>query len=186
MNESLTRFRIYFAWQDEKEAEWLRDMGKAGWRFERFRFGLYTFLKADPSDVVYQLDFHYDGRHDHEEYLQLFRDAGWELADEFAGWHYFRKPRRNGEYPRIYTDKEGYIRKYSRLLLVLLLTGLPSVYFALIWRLYPVDGASLFAHPAFTVLRVLLTIIACLVLFSILRVFMMIRYLKKQKEITEG
>lgn len=40
---------------------------------------------------MYQLDFKGDNR-DMGEYVQMFRDCGWEYIQDMFGWSYFRKP----------------------------------------------------------------------------------------------
>jgi hypothetical protein len=62
---------------------------------------------------------------DKEDYLQLFRDAGWENVAETSGWHYFRQKAQPGEELEIYTDAESKISKYQRLLLFLAILTLP-------------------------------------------------------------
>ena len=47
-----------------------------------------------------------------EDYLQLFRDAGWEYVGEMSGWHYFCQQAQPGEELEIYTDAESKISKY--------------------------------------------------------------------------
>ena len=51
---------------------------------------MYTFERCAPEDVIYRLD--YKNGDENEDYLQLFRDYGWEYFDQNAGWLYFRKP----------------------------------------------------------------------------------------------
>jgi hypothetical protein len=64
---------------------------------------------------------------DKEDYLQLFRDSGWEYVIEMSGWHYFRKLARPGEEQEIYTDAESKIGKYQRLLAFLGILMLPLI-----------------------------------------------------------
>ena len=51
-----------------------------------------------------------------DEYLQIFRDAGWEYVGEMSNWRYWRKQVVTDETPEIFTDNESKIRKYQRLL----------------------------------------------------------------------
>ena len=54
--------------------------------------GRYHFEKCEPEDVVYQLDYNQEGLSYKEEYVQMFKDCGWEYLQDFAGYSYFRKP----------------------------------------------------------------------------------------------
>jgi hypothetical protein len=181
MNEIVKKFRIFFAWQDNKEAEWLREMAQSGLHFEQYFFFIYTFRRGKPQDIVYQLDFFFDTKTDKNEYLQFFADDGWELVSEFSGWHYFRKPFRDGENTRIYTDKDSLIQKYRKILLFLIISGGPSVYFAFIWPSLSLAERGLLNRPGFTIIRILLSVVAVLVLFSILRMLILIRHLKRDR-----
>jgi magnesium-transporting ATPase (P-type) len=51
-----------------------------------------------------------------DEYLQIFQDAGWEYVGEMSNWRYWRKQVVNGETPEIFTDNESKIKKYQRML----------------------------------------------------------------------
>jgi hypothetical protein len=53
---------------------------------------------------------------DQVQYLQLFKDAGWEYVGEMNGWQYFRKPVEAGNSAEIFTDNESKIQKYKRFL----------------------------------------------------------------------
>lgn len=77
----------------EKEAEYLGEMHRQGWKLKRVAgFGVYTFEACTPEDVVYQLDYNQDGMKHKTEYIQMFQDFGWEYLFDFVGYSYFRKP----------------------------------------------------------------------------------------------
>ena len=117
----LRKYKLFWAWQDEKEEAWLRSMAQQGWELISPEFpGFYTFKPAEPRDMVYRLDF-ITSKMDREEYYQLFADAGWEHVGEMMSWQYFRKEAKPGEEPEIYTDPESKIQKYYRLFGVMLI-----------------------------------------------------------------
>jgi len=112
----LKKHRIFWAWQDEEEEAWLREMAQQGWHLLQPGFlGFFTFQQGEPSDMVYRLDY-ITSKFDRADYLQLFKDSGWEFVGEMMGWQYFRKKARPGEDPQIFTDPESKIQKYRRLL----------------------------------------------------------------------
>lgn len=93
-------------WQDEQE--YLREQHKKGWRY--VKSGLrYHFERCEPEDVIYQLDFNPEGAAHKEEYLQMFKDCGWEYINERNGYTYFRKPvsEMNGREEEIFCDDES-------------------------------------------------------------------------------
>lgn len=83
------RFFSVVDWQEEQD--YLRKQHKAGHKFVRYNGLNYVFEECEPEDVVYQLDFRAEDR-DREEYLQMFKDCGWEYLQDFFGYSYFRKP----------------------------------------------------------------------------------------------
>ena len=93
MKEIKKEFRWFSITEYEKEAEYLRQRHKEGWKFKNVIFpGIYTFEKCEPQDVIYQLDYNPDGVRNQSEYVQMFEDCGWEYLKEFMGYTYFRKP----------------------------------------------------------------------------------------------
>jgi len=107
--EKKKEFRYFTITQHEKEEEYLRIQHQNGWRFEYVSgFGLYHFMRCEPEDVVYQLDYNEDARKNRTEYLAVFRDCGWEYLQDYAGYSYFRKAasEMQGE-ERIFSDEES-------------------------------------------------------------------------------
>ncbi len=129
--ESMTvrKFKVFPAWQDDKEEAWLGKMAREGLHLTQPLFpSVYTFVRGTPPDVAYRLDYVARmSRDEFEVYLQVFRDAGWEYLGEMAGWQYFRKLVGPGEAAEIYTDAESKIRKYRRLLGYLIVIVLPFI-----------------------------------------------------------
>lgn len=86
-------FKYFTIMEYEQEQEYLRKQHRAGWRFDRVAFpGIYSFVKCEPEDVVYQLDYNQDRKKDMGGYVQMYRDCGWEYICDFVDYSYFRKP----------------------------------------------------------------------------------------------
>lgn len=95
-----TEYRYFAIPEWEKEERYLQERHRSGWRFTKATgLGRYHFEKCEPQDVVYQLDYNQEGIAHKEEYVQMFRDCGWEYLQDFYGYSYFRKPvsEMNGE-----------------------------------------------------------------------------------------
>jgi hypothetical protein len=135
MKDMLRKFRWYWAWQEERETAWLEQMSRAGWHLESYTFGWYGFRRGEPRDCLYRLDFDpYAGKR-WDEYLGIFRDAGWEHVLRWGSWHYFRAEKGKTFSEEIYTDRESRIAKYRRLLAVIALTMiLPATALWPTWR----------------------------------------------------
>jgi hypothetical protein len=124
----ITVYKIFFAWEDEREERWLEDMARQGWHLLRGNIAFFTFVKGEPAEVCYRLDYRGASGAD-PEYFALFRDAGWEQVEtKCFGWYCFRSPAAKHA-PDIYTDVSSRVQKYQRL----------------VWVLAVVLGANLFA-----------------------------------------
>lgn len=86
--------------------------------------------------MVYQLDYNEEGIENNEEYVQMFKDCGWEYIEEFVGYSYFRKPMSAmSDEENIFCDTDSTIEMYKRtfrgrmipLLVVLLCIILPQL-----------------------------------------------------------
>ena len=115
-NELVRKNKWFWAWADDKEEAWLRQMARQGLHLVKAApFGKYLFTRGERREVVYRLDYIPSSKKD-ENYYQLFQDAGWEHAGEMMGWQYWRKPVPEGGEDEIFTDAESKVEKYKRLI----------------------------------------------------------------------
>ncbi len=93
MKNTKIEWKLFTIADWEKEEQYLRTQHQHGWKFTSVSFLLrYHFVQCEPEDVVYQLDYNPDSSAHKPEYLQIFRDCGWEHLQDFMGYSYFRKP----------------------------------------------------------------------------------------------
>ena len=93
MKDRKLKFRYFSIVEWEKEQDFLRREGLKGWRFTKATLlGIYHFEGCKPEDVVYQLDYNPDGISHKEQYVQMFRDCGWEYIQDYFGFSLYRKP----------------------------------------------------------------------------------------------
>lgn len=138
----MSRKKIKFGWftvpEWEKEQEWLGKQHKKGWKLINATLpGFYTFEECTPEDVVYQLDYNQEGLENRGEYIQMFRDCGWEYVAEMAGYSYFRKPvsEMRGDKEEIFSDDASkmdmihrvYKGRVSILLVIFFCTIIPQL-----------------------------------------------------------
>lgn len=91
MSDRKTMIRFFTISDYEEEELWLREQHKSGWKLSMTVLPcFYIFDRCAPEDVVYRLD--YKNNTENHDYLQLFRDYGWEYFNRCMGWLYFRKP----------------------------------------------------------------------------------------------
>jgi hypothetical protein len=169
---TIRKFRWFWAWNDDKEEAWLRQMSQEGWHLRSFGLpGFYIFEAGSPRDYVYRLDFQTTSKKDTAAYLQLFADAGWEYLGSMGNWHYFRKEAPSGEMPEIFTDNNSKVQKYRRLIAFLL--ALSPVFFALMINLGEAES------EIYQIFDLLAAIFVTLYAYAILRLALRIRQLRK-------
>jgi hypothetical protein len=172
MMTTLRKFHWFWAWDDEKEEAWLREMSLQGWHLQSYQFpSNYTFEQGNPVDYVYRLDYFTD-RKDKSNYLQLFQDAGWDHLGEMGGWQYFRKEVLDGEVPEIYSDNESKAKKYQRILLFLVIF-LP-IYINIL--ITPTRNSNNFME----VVSVIMAVIMFIYIYAMVRLLFRITQLKKK------
>lgn len=164
---TITRFRWFWAWNDEKEEAWLRQMSLDGWHLRSFGLpGFYNFEAGSPRNYVYRLDFQTTPKKDTAVYLQIFADAGWTHLGSMSSWQYFRKEAPPGETPEIFTDNESKIQKYRRLIGFLLALS-PILMFSMInlshaerefYQVFSLVAALFLLLYAYALLRLILRI----------------------------
>ncbi len=192
VNEDNRRFktvsRIFFAWQAEKEENWLNEMSKKGWHLDNTGFITYTFRKGESEDIIYRLDFKIIRNENIDDYITLFEDAGWEYISKMGPWYYFRTEAKKDKNQELYSDNTSKIRMYNSLrwLLIILCApvayNLPNLYRRIIEAL---KGRIMDDIPAravtinFTLpLAIFLTLVLCLMIYGIIRVSMVIKRMK--------
>jgi hypothetical protein len=130
MSDTITRFKFFWADQDEQQETWLRSMAQQGLHLVDVNpLCFWTFRQGEPSDSVYRINYSSDSKE--SGFHQLMRDAGWTLAATTVGWQYWRIPAVDGKAPQIFTDNASRARMFKQLLGMLVASGMPM----LIWLL---------------------------------------------------
>lgn len=138
MKDKKLESRIFTIAEWEKEEQYLRKRHREGWKFTKVSLlGFYHFEKCTPEDVIYQLDYNEEGLKHKDEYVQMFKDCGWEYLQDFGGYSYFRKPvaKMQGE-EEIFCDDESrldmmrrvFAGRYLPILIILVLLILPNLF----------------------------------------------------------
>jgi hypothetical protein len=169
---TVRKFRWFWAWDDDKEEIWLREMSNAGLHLKNVGFpGFYYFVKTDPKDLVYRLDYNPNLKKN-DDYFNLFRDAGWFYLGEMNSWQYFRKEVVGSEIPEIFTDNESKMVKYKRLIGVL-------AAFIPLMVINIINSINISYHPAAKFLTVMCVFFLVFMGFGIARLFYRIQELKR-------
>lgn len=108
-------FRYFVLPEYEEEEEYLCDMAKKGYLFEKVTLpGIYHFRKSEPTNMIYRIDFNPQKKEDRESYLQMFKDYGWEYIQDLNEFSYFCKLD-DGTDDEIFNDNESRIEMMERI-----------------------------------------------------------------------
>ncbi len=166
--------KLFFAWNMDKEKEYLENKAKEGLHLVKVSLGKYEFEYGEPKDVVYQFDFQMIHKKNEDEYLELFQD--WEMVQRFGGWYYFRKDR-DGKNDQIYSNIESIRGMHLRLLGFLALVGFPLYYQTIIMFPNLIDNSELSSF--YTIFRPVVYILTAIHLFACIKILLVIVALNK-------
>lgn len=168
---TIRKFRWFWAWDDDKEEDWLQDMSNKGYHMTRVVFpGIYTFEPGENRNYVYRLDYSPDIKMK-EDYLNLFLDAGWDYLGSMNYWQYFRKEATGSDVPQIFTDNESKTVKYKRVI-SLLAAILPLTIINI------VNLSNMSFRPVAEWLTVLMVLCLILIVYGIVKMSIRINQLK--------
>jgi hypothetical protein len=169
---TVTKFRWFWAWEDEKEESWLGEMSAVGNHLLKVGFPcFYTFTVGRPRRYVYRLDYQPGFKKDRDDYLQIFSDAGWDHIGEMSSWQYFRKEAAPGEQPEIFTDNESKVTKYKRLL------GYLGIFLAPLWTMLIVQ-INVGRYAWVRGIQVFILFVSLFFLYAGIRILLRIRQLR--------
>ena len=148
--ETKKELKFFSINQHKDEEAYLRRMHQEGWKFVKVDWlGLYHFVKCEPEDVIYQLDYNKEGIANKSEYIRMFADCGWECVADYAGFFYFRKRVADMQGDEsIFSDSASRValmertlkRSLTPLLMIFSCTLMPQFALQLSWGNYGVAG----------------------------------------------
>lgn len=120
MESRLKREFHYFVLTEyEQEEKYLRDMSKQGYRFVKVSLpGFYYFERCEAEDMIYKLDFHQLSNQNLDDYIQMYKDYGWEYIQSMNDYRYFRRKASSVDNEKdleIFSDHESQIDMLNRI-----------------------------------------------------------------------
>jgi len=110
--------RIFKIFVDmDKEEKYLNDMAKKGYLLEKYSsLGIYTFIKVEPKDLHYKIDYRmFKNESKFEQYKVLFEDTGWVhiCGTKYSGGQFFLPSSNNLDSSDIFSDAESKAARYK-------------------------------------------------------------------------
>ncbi|MCM1256777.1 MAG: DUF2812 domain-containing protein [Roseburia sp.] len=134
MTERKTIHRWWWAWNFDREEQWLNEMAMDGWALYDVGFCVYRFEKSKPSEYTIRLEMH---RHD-SAYLEFMEETGAEYIGRCAQWMFFRKKSSLGQFD-IFSDIDSRIRHLNNIInlfrfiaIACIFVGLTNIYIGIV------------------------------------------------------
>ena len=122
MRERKTVRKWFWAWDFEKEEQWLNMMAQSGWVLDGIGFCTYHFIACEPGEYTVRLEMH---NHD-PEYLDFMAETEAEYVGRMTQWIYFRKKAVHGAFD-IFSDLDSKIAHLDKIGKMLLLVGIANL-----------------------------------------------------------
>ena len=110
MSERKTVHRWWWAWDFEKEEQWLNTMAQEGWLLDGVGFCTYHFIPCTPGEYTVRLEVHSLD----DAYIRFMEETGAEYVGRMVQWVFFRKKAQYGEFD-IFSDLDSRITHLDRL-----------------------------------------------------------------------
>lgn len=121
-----TVYKLFWAWQFDKEEKWLNTMAARGLALTGVGFCRYEFEETDPGayQICLELLEHSISHPESERYIRFLEGSGVEHTGSFWRWAYFRRPSSEGRF-ELYSDRESRVKYLKRIIVSLaIITGL--------------------------------------------------------------
>lgn len=138
------QYKWFWAWEFEKEEQWLNQQAAKGQCLLSVAFCRYEFAPCQPGEYNIRLELldelpsHTDSQH----YIAFVEDTGAEHIGSVTRWVYFRKKTQDGPFA-LFSDYSSRIKHFNRILLLLGIVGGLNLYIGLnnLWLYFAMQNA---------------------------------------------
>jgi len=174
--------KLFWAWEHEKEEEWLNGMSAKGMQLCGVGLCTYTFEEGPPSEYTYRLEMldNWPGHTKSIEYIRFIEETGAQLVGFVKRWAYFRKKTSLGGF-EIFSDIDSRIKHLNRVITLLLALGAISIVNTMnLFRIWDSKGPM-----PFTVILCFCAAMCLLLAYGFVKVYCKKRKLIKEKQVHE-
>lgn len=169
MTEKMTKHRLFWVWEFEKEEKWLNEMAADGWALAEVGFCRFTFEKCEPAAYTVRLEMH--GADDN--YTAFMEETGAEYIGRVLQWIYFRKKNELGQF-EIFSDIDSRINHLKKICKLLLILGLMNLFLGVVNSFNPAMNVGW-----------LNLLIATMLMYGLGRIKGKIEYLENERQLRE-
>jgi len=116
-----TIYKLYWAWQFDKEEKWLNECSAKGLHLCDVGFLRYTFEVGNPGAYSHKLELleNWPTHPESVAYIQFLEDTGVEMVGSILRWVYFRKKTEDGPFD-LFSDIDSRIKHLNRIIFLFL------------------------------------------------------------------
>lgn len=177
-----TKYKLFWAWEFEKEEKWLNEMSAKGFQLVGVGPFRYVFDDTIKGQYEYRLELldNLPLNHKSVDYIRFLEETGVEHVGSMLRWAYFRKKASEGKF-ELYSDIDSKIKYYKRFIYLFLGIS-PLMIFNVVNNFNAYLNQK---HPIFILFTLLPAILAILIGKGIFEINQKIQQLKKEKLIRE-
>lgn len=114
-----TIFKIYPAWDFEREEKWLNEMAAKGLSLVAVGLFNYTFEETPPGQYKVRIELleKWPTTPESEHYIRFLEETGIEYLGAFTRWAYFRRKSEDGDFD-LFSDNASKLKQIKRLVLL--------------------------------------------------------------------
>ena len=123
--ERKTICKWFWAWDFDKEEEWLENMARNGWVLDGVGFCTYHFIKTEPGEYSVRLQY-LPIAEENTDYTNLLEESGAERVGRMVQWVYYRKKTADGPF-QLFSDLDSritHLDKIAKLMLIIAVANL--------------------------------------------------------------
>ena len=123
--ERKTIRKWFWAWDFDKEEEWLENMARNGWVLDGVGFCTYHFIKTEPGEYSVRLQY-LPIAEENTDYINLLEESGAERVGRMVQWVYYRKKTADGSF-QLFSDLDSritHLDKIAKLMLIIAVANL--------------------------------------------------------------
>ncbi len=126
--EKKTVRKWMWAWNFDKEEEWLNQQAQNGWVLDGLGFCTYHFVKCEPDEYTVRMEMKpmKELGSNCDDYIRFLEETGAEYIGRMVQWIYFRKKTELGTFD-LFSDLDSriaHLDKIAKMMLIILFANL--------------------------------------------------------------
>lgn len=119
----------FWAWEFDKEEQWLNDMAAQGKTLVSARYATYEFEDSQPGEYAIRLEMleKFPCSQESQQYIEFVESTGAEFVGKVMKWVYFRKKKELGDF-ELHGDNATRIKHLKGIMTLLLPLGVMNVF----------------------------------------------------------